>query len=122
MGIVVMSTVIGIALSVLQSEATYLISTIEEFYRLTMKITSWVICLSPIGIFFLVLSQIIRMQDLGVLAGKLGYYFGTVVLGCFVQGFLILPLLYLVFTRKNPYRFIAGLGQALVTAFGTSSR
>lgn len=122
MGVVVISTVLGIAMSSVQSEVTQLISVIEELYRLIMKVTSWVISLAPIGIFFLVVSQIMKMDDLGDVAGKLGYYFLTVVAGCLVQGFAILPIIYFVFTRKNPYRFIQGLSQALVTAFGTSSR
>lgn len=122
MGVVVISTVLGIAMSALQSEITHLISVVEEFYRLIMKITGWIISLSPIGIFFLVVSQIMKMEDLGDVAGRLGYYFLTVVVGCLVQGFVILPIIYFVFTRKNPYRFIQGLSQALVTAFGTSSR
>lgn len=122
MGVVVISTVLGIAMSALQSEITHFTSVVEEFYRLIMKITGWIISLSPIGIFFLVVSQIMKMEDLGDVAGRLGYYFLTVVVGCLVQGFVILPIIYFVFTRKNPYRFIQGLSQALVTAFGTSSR
>lgn len=122
MGIVAISTVLGIAMSILQSEVTYLISVIEEFYRLIMKLTGWAIALSPIGIFFLVVSQILKMESVGEVGRKLGYYFLTVLAGCVIQGFIILPIIYFVCTRKNPYRFISGLSQALVTAFGTSSR
>lgn len=122
MGLVVVSTVFGIAMSMLQSDVTYLISVVEEFYRLIMKITAWTITISPLGIFFLVVSQIVKMKDLGDLFGKLGYYFLTVVLGCVLQGFVVLPIIYFVLTKKNPYQFIRGLAQALVTAFGTSSR
>lgn len=122
MGIVVISTVIGIALSMLGSEVTYLLHTIEEFYRLMMKVTNWAITLSPIGIFFLVTAQIVQIKDLAELVGRLGLYFVTVLAGCLLQGFVILPLMYFLFTRMNPYRFIHGLSQALVTAFGTSSR
>lgn len=122
MGIVVISTVLGIALGTIQSEATHLISVIEQFYRLTMKVTGWAIALSPIGIFFLVVSQIMKMKNLGDVASRLGFYFLTVAGGCLAQGFIVLPAIYFVFTRKNPYKFLRGLTQALVTAFGTSSR
>ncbi|KAJ6624274.1 Excitatory amino acid transporter 3, partial [Pseudolycoriella hygida] len=120
-GLVVISVVFGIALSVLQSEATFLISMIGEVYRVTMKITGWAIALSPVGIFFLVVSQIIEMVNVGDVAQKLGFYFFTVVLGCVLQGFVILPIIYYVSTRKNPFQFIKGISQALVTAFATSS-
>ena len=62
------------------------------------------------------------MDDFSVLLGKLGLYFITVVLGLLVHGSLVLPGLYFLCVRKNPYSFIYGLSQALATAFGTSSR
>lgn len=122
MGVVVIAMVLGIAMSILQSEVTYLITIFEEFYRLIMKLTGWAINLSPIGIFFLVVSQIIKMENMEGVVVSLGYYFLTVLAGCVIQGFIILPIIYLFFTRKNPYKFIRGLMQALITAFGTSSR
>lgn len=87
-----------------------------------MKITSWVIGISPIGIFFLTLSQVISMDDLDVVAGKLGLYLITVISGILLHGFIVLPIIYYVFTRQNPYVFIVGMGQAIVMAFGTASR
>lgn len=104
------------------SDVTHLFSVIDEFYKLIMKITAWVISLSPIGVFFLVVAQIVKMKDFSGAAASIGAYFGTVLTGCLLQGFVILPAMYIVSTRKNPYRFISGLSQALVTAFGTSSR
>lgn len=87
-----------------------------------MKITSWVIFVSPIGIFFLTVSQVAEMDDLNVVAGKLGLYLITVIFGIIFHGFVILPIIYYLFTRKNPYTFIVGMGPAIVTAFGTGSR
>lgn len=51
----------------------------------------------------------------------LGKYFMTVLLGLFIQGFIILPLLFVALVRKNPFTFIKGLGNAIITAFGTAS-
>lgn len=122
MGLVAVSTVVGVALSILQSELAHFTSLIKDIYNLTMKLTNWAIALSPIGIFFLVVTHIIEMDDLKEVGRKLGFYFLTVLLGCLIQGIIVLPTLYFVFTRLNPFRFIRGLSQALVTAFGTSSR
>lgn len=77
---------------------------------------------APVGIMFLVAAKIVEMQDLGMLFASLGKYIACCVLGHAVHGLLILPLIYFVFTRKNPYTFLMGLIAALATAFGTSSR
>lgn len=62
------------------------------------------------------------MKNLSDLGGKLGLYLLTVSSGIIFHGFVILPLIYFLFTRKNPYKFIGNMGQAIATAFGTASR
>jgi len=52
----------------------------------------------------------------------LGLYIATVVCGLIIHGFIILPLIYLIFVRTNPYKYLLGALQALLTALGTASR
>ncbi|MEQ2199410.1 Excitatory amino acid transporter 1, partial [Xenoophorus captivus] len=66
-------------------------------------------------------GKIVEMDDLTQMGGQLGMYTITVIIGLLIHGVLILPMLYFVITRQNPFIFIAGLLQALVTALGTSS-
>ncbi|GFQ64786.1 hypothetical protein TNCT_85191 [Trichonephila clavata] len=61
------------------------------------------------------------MENLTMMVGQVGFYFVTVLVGILIHGFFVLPLLYLVMVRKNPYSFLIGMGQALATAFGTAS-
>lgn len=77
--------------------------------------------LSPIGILFLISAKLQEMENLNDVIGKLGLYFLTVAGGILVQGFIILPLIYLLLTKKSPIKFIMNMGQAIATAFGTSS-
>lgn len=74
------------------------------------------------GVLFLVASKVLELDDFGVIVGRLGLYFVTVVFGLFVHGFVLLPLMYTVFTRQLPFRFTLNMGQAIITAFGTASR
>lgn len=121
-GLVVVACVCGIAMSSMHECANTLRKLVKELSQMMMKITSWVITISPIGIFFLTVSQILLMDDLNVIFGKLGLYLLTVIGGILFHGFVVLPLIYYTFTRMNPYVFIVGMGQALITAFGTGSR
>lgn len=77
---------------------------------------------SPIGITFLIAGKIVGMEDFGVLMTRVGLYFLTVLFGLTIHGGVLLPLLYFVITRRNPYVFLRGILEAMATAFGTSSR
>ncbi|TRZ01411.1 hypothetical protein DNTS_015149 [Danionella cerebrum] len=76
---------------------------------------------APVGILFLIAGKIVEMKDLAQVGGQLGMYTVCVVVGLLIHGLLVLPLLFFVVTKKNPFTFIAGLLQALITALGTSS-
>lgn len=71
---------------------------------------------------FLVAEKIVEMEDVGALFASLGKYIASCMVGHFIHGFLVLPLIYFIITRKNPYQFLLGIVTALATAFGTSSR
>merc|ERR1719356_2083656 len=84
-------------------------------------ITTWVINLAPIGVFFLIGGQVLGMGDFGKVLMQLGWYFTTVILGLFIHGLIVLPILYSVVTRTLPFKFIWNMANAFTTAFGTGS-
>jgi len=73
-------------------------------------------------VLFLVASKMLEMDSWEEMAGQLGKYFMTVMVGLFIHGFIVLQLIYFIVTRKLPFRFVANLSEALTTAFATSSR
>lgn len=121
LGLVVCAILFGVALSSTRNESQNILKVITEFSQVIMKITSWVIWLSPIGIIFLIMSKMLEMENLGTLFGSLGLYSVTVAGGILFHGFVILPLIFFLLVRENPYVFISKMGKALATAFGTSS-
>lgn len=62
------------------------------------------------------------MEDPEKMFAQLGYYMATVLAGLAVHGFIVLPLIYFIATRKNPFSFMYNMLKALLTAWGTASR
>jgi len=62
------------------------------------------------------------MTDIEASFKALGMFMVTSITGLLIHGLILLPLIYFVMTRKNPYRFMFNLRDAIITAFGTDSR
>ncbi|XP_055979303.1 neutral amino acid transporter A [Sorex fumeus] len=121
LGLVLFALVLGVALKKLGSEGEELIRFFNAFNEATMVLVSWIMWYVPVGIMFLVGSKIVEMKDIVVLVTSLGKYIFASILGHFIHGGVVLPLIYFVFTRKNPYKFLLGLLTPFATAFATCS-
>eukprot|EP00069_Balaena_mysticetus_P014388 bmy_01565T0 len=121
LGLVLFALVLGVALKKLGSEGEELIRFFNALNEATMVLVSWIMWYVPVGIMFLVGSKIVEMKDIVVLVTSLGKYIFTSILGHFIHGGIVLPLIYFVFTRKNPFRFLLGLLTPFATAFATCS-
>nr|CAD7195425.1 unnamed protein product [Timema douglasi] len=121
LGMVVFSVVMGITLARMKVEGRALLEFFDSLSAAMLMMTSWVIWVSPLGVFFLIAGKIIEMKSLSQLAGQLGWYFSTVMLGLTIHGFVVLPTLFIVATRRLPFRFMFNLAEACTTAFGTGS-
>ncbi|XP_051845272.1 neutral amino acid transporter B(0) isoform X2 [Antechinus flavipes] len=121
LGLVVFAMVLGVALRKMGAEGELLIRFFNSFNEATMIMVSWIMWYAPVGIMFLIAGKIVEMEDVGQLFANLGKYVCCCILGHIIHGLVVLPLIYFVITRKNPYRFLWGIVPALATAFGTSS-
>ncbi|XP_008574118.1 PREDICTED: neutral amino acid transporter B(0) [Galeopterus variegatus] len=121
LGLVMFAIVFGVALRKLGPEGELLIRFFNSFNDATMVLVSWIMWYAPVGILFLVAGKIVEIDDVGMLFASLGKYILCCLLGHAIHGLLVLPLIYFLFTRKNPYRFLWGIMTPLATAFGTSS-
>lgn len=121
-GLVIFSIFLGIAIAKLGEPGQPLVKFFQLFSETMMIITHWVIWVSPVGIMFLIATKVLEIDDLSETMQQLGMYFTTVTIGLILHGFIILPLIYFGMTRKSPFIYMVNMGQAMATAFGTSSR
>ena len=80
--------------------------------------------LAPLGIFCLVAARFSKAQLDGqflTLLKTQAWYMTSVLTGLAVHACVTLPLLLWIFTRRNPFRFVAQMSQAILTAFSTAS-
>ncbi|XP_076347435.1 excitatory amino acid transporter 1-like isoform X2 [Tachypleus tridentatus] len=121
LGLVVFSVALGITLAKMGEKGKPLLDVFITLSDAIMMITKCVIWLSPLGVLFLIAAKILEMTDFSVVAGQLGMYTVTVLVGLFLHALITLPVLYSIATRSLPFKFISNMMQAITTAFGTAS-
>ncbi|XP_051666639.1 excitatory amino acid transporter 4-like isoform X2 [Manacus candei] len=122
LGLVVFSMCFGLMIGSMKQKGRALREFFNCLNEAIMRLVAIIIWYAPVGIMFLIAGKILEMDDLAVMGGQLGMYTLTVIVGLLIHAICILPLLYFIVTHRNPWVFIAGLLQALITALGTSSR
>ncbi|XP_033119814.1 excitatory amino acid transporter 3-like [Anneissia japonica] len=121
LGIVVFAIAFGVSVARVGEDGRVVIQFFSATNEAIMKLVTVIMWYAPIGIFFLITGSMIEVKDWEEMFTKLAAYIATVVTGLAIHGFIILPLLYFAFTRKNPYRFLINVSSAFVTALGTAS-
>ncbi len=112
-----MLTTMGNRAETIRSFVVSMNDALMSFILLLMKV-------APIGIFCLVAARFGKANldgQLGELISIQFKYMATVLLGLAVHALVTLPLILWIFTKRNPYRFMMQMSQAVLTAFSTAS-
>ncbi|TFK11668.1 Excitatory amino acid transporter 1 [Platysternon megacephalum] len=121
LGLVVFSISFGLVIGNMKEQGQPLRHFFDSLNEAIMRLVALIMWYAPLGIMFLIAGKIVEMEDMGVIGGQLAMYTVTVIIGLLIHAIIVLPLLYFLVVRKNPWVFIGGLLQALITALGTSS-
>uniref|UniRef100_A0A665VC80 Amino acid transporter n=1 Tax=Echeneis naucrates TaxID=173247 RepID=A0A665VC80_ECHNA len=121
LGLVVFSMCFGLVIGNMKQQGQALRDFFDCLNEAIMRLVAIIIWYAPVGILFLIAGKIVEMKDLAEMGSQLGMYTVSVIVGLLIHGLFVLPLLYFLVTRRNPFTFIGGLLQALITALGTSS-
>lgn len=119
LGIIFMGVLIGTALGQLEPsrDDSPLTQVLNRFNDVIMRITQWIIAVSPVGIFSLTMGLAVN-QGLAILM-PLFYYIAVVILSLAVFSLVILPLC--LWRTLSPLLLAKKLATALLTAFTTAS-
>uniref|UniRef100_A0A8C8STU8 Amino acid transporter n=1 Tax=Pelusios castaneus TaxID=367368 RepID=A0A8C8STU8_9SAUR len=120
LGLIVFCLIFGIVIGEMGEKCQVLVDFFNALNDATMKMVQIIMWYMPLGILFLIAGKIIEVDDWEIFR-KLGLYMATVLIGLAIHSIIILPLIYLIIVRKNPFQFITGLAQALLTALMISS-
>jgi Na+/H+-dicarboxylate symporter len=97
-----------------------LMRAVEEVEVIIMRIITILIYLAPIGVFFLIMPNLFRL-DLAEIGLNLGVLIGGTLVGMVLHLFIIIPAIFFAVTRQNPYTMWMKCSPAWITAWGTAS-
>ncbi|XP_054034386.1 excitatory amino acid transporter 3 [Dryobates pubescens] len=120
LGLIVFCLVFGMVIGKMGEKGQVLVDFFNALNEATMRIVQIIMWYMPVGIIFLIAGKIIEVENWEIFR-KLGLYMATVLSGLAIHSTIILPLIYLIVVRKNPFRFAMGMAQALLTALMISS-
>ncbi|RAP31562.1 dicarboxylate/amino acid:cation symporter [Candidatus Marinamargulisbacteria bacterium SCGC AG-343-D04] len=119
LGVIFFSIVFGSALLSLSAKGEVLKSTIEDFNDVFLKITDWIMKLSPIGVFAL-LAALVGQTGFSIFK-PIAFYVAAVLLSLFIHLFFSLSGILLVVVRYSPITFFKKMFPAIAMAFSTDS-
>ncbi|XP_070572982.1 excitatory amino acid transporter-like [Ptychodera flava] len=121
LGLIVFCIAFGVLMAKMGKKAHVMCQFFMILNDIVMQMVLIVMWYSPVGIMSLIAAKLLSMGDLESVLAQLGMYMLTVIIGLVIHGFMVLPGLFFVITRKNPFVYFFGVLQAWITALGTAS-
>ncbi|XP_048383467.1 excitatory amino acid transporter 3 [Stegostoma tigrinum] len=120
LGLIVFCLVFGIVIGQMGEKGKILLDFFDALNEATMRIVHIIMWFMPIGILFLIAAKVMGVDDWEIFR-RLGLYMATVLTGLAIHGGIILPVIYFIVVRKNPFIFVGGMAEALLTSVMISS-
>lgn len=125
LSVIVFGLLFALGILAVGKRAAPLARGVDALGEVMMKLTVWIIQLTPYGVFALIVTTLLKTgNDLSTDADlflKLGAYMLTVIGALLIHATIVLPLLYSVLTKRSPLNFARAMKVPLLTAFGTAS-
>jgi len=92
---------------------------VDAAFQVMMKMTMLIICLAPVGVFFLMFSA--TASQGAAIFGTLGWYMLAVACALAFHAIIVLPAILHFIAKRNPAKFAHAMSPALLTAFSSAS-
>lgn len=121
LGLVVFCLIFGSAINSIGPKGQIVKTFFSAILDALLGVTSKAMWLSGIGVCSIICGKLLVIDDLQEVMIQLAYYMITVICGLFVHQTVVMPLLYFLVVRENPYKFLMNLGEPWITAFAIAS-
>lgn len=122
--LITFSLLIGCVITIMGEKGKSLVNLFNSFNEMFMILTGWIIELAPFGVMGLIGARIGQEGGFSNFIPELvavGKYSLTILIGLGVHGFVVLPLILIIFGKRNPWRYANGMATALLNAFSSAS-
>lgn len=117
LAIIITAIIVG---CLIESPQSPIIRVTEEIERMITRVITWLIKVAPIGVFFLILPNLMKL-DIAKIGLNLGMLIGGTLSTMLIHILVIVPIIFFVFTRMNAYSYWLKISPAWVTAWGSAS-
>ncbi|XP_041365075.1 excitatory amino acid transporter-like [Gigantopelta aegis] len=121
LGLVLCSMVFGIAATAVGDTGKPFIAFFHSATEIIMKILRWFVWFTPVGVASLIAVALLEAGHMQGAFRSLGMFSVSVFTGLAVHQLLVVPLLFFVLTRTNPYTFLLTLGRPVMVTFAAAS-
>ncbi|XP_067670702.1 excitatory amino acid transporter-like isoform X2 [Haliotis asinina] len=120
-GILTYCAIFWVFLSRIGKHGSVILRFFKAINTITLNMVELAMWFSPLGIMSMITGQLLSSVSLRETGEVLVLYIVTEMSALVVHSLIATPILYFVLTRSNPFRVLGAAGQALITAFATSS-
>ncbi|XP_033760755.1 neutral amino acid transporter A-like [Pecten maximus] len=121
LGMIVTCMLLGLAISKAKGKGKPVLKFFTSLTDIIMIILQWLLWSTPLGVLSLIAVSTATVKDLDQNFRALGKLVGLVVIGIIIHQFIIMPIIFFVTTRRNPYKFALQIIKAWMIVFATTS-
>ncbi|KAK6194908.1 hypothetical protein SNE40_000441 [Patella caerulea] len=121
LGLITISAIFGIAVSRVKEKATIFLQFFTGATEVILIILRRFFWAGPIGIASLIAASIAPVENMAQVFSQLGWFVLCCVVGIILHQFLVIPVIYVVIVRRNPYKYMLSHIKAILLGFASTS-